>query len=415
MKRIIPMVFIGFFVAVLGLDSVWGDTAGEEQNKKIEALQTKLVQIEQDIEKMNSKPELESRVKKIEDFLKGKPKKSSSGLVSAQTEERIQALEKEITELQEKIKQNAASVEAGKGTLKVDGILQVVGSSTEDPAAAAKINFTLKRARIIFSGAILPDRVNYFFQTEMAAAPALLDAKILFSYVPKTEIAVGRFVPAFTYYMPRSTAKLDFINYPLMVTTYGMSRQVGMQSTTKVGRLDLIAGIFNGDPANNSTDINTAKDLLLATNLRLADYVTLLEYSWQGNVVFGSSADSKKERYGGGLIFEKNITAKNMLTVKGEFTAGFDRPANGIETKSMSYYSQAGVRYNQKIEFLVRYDVLDPDINLINDGSTWITGGLNYYLASYNTMFYLNYINKAREKSPDPRENEVLAQAQLFF
>ncbi len=72
---------------------------------------------------------------------------------------------------------------------------------------------------------------------------------------------VGRFVPEFSYMMPRNTADLAAINYPLytlLPTTYdsnhklingsfGVWRQLGLDITYKpIEQLTLIVGVFNG-------------------------------------------------------------------------------------------------------------------------------------------------------------------------
>ncbi|MGB2697129.1 MAG: hypothetical protein WBD28_04620, partial [Candidatus Zixiibacteriota bacterium] len=157
-----------------------------------------------------------------------------------------------------------AEVKVGKGTLKIGGILQAgftFNMEDEDVNHFAN-SFTLNRARILFWGEIVPGKVKYFVQTDHRGSTSILDYKAQFFYIEKTEIAVGRFLPNFTLYMPAHTGMLEMINYPMTSTRYAVWRQVGIQTTTKTEYVDFNVGIFNGYPANNFSDDNDAKDFL---------------------------------------------------------------------------------------------------------------------------------------------------------
>ncbi|MBI4656438.1 MAG: hypothetical protein HY746_06815 [Elusimicrobia bacterium] len=307
----------------------------------------------------------------------------------------------------------AEPIEVGKGTLKLGGIFQTTLSYTE--ATSIHTSFGMKRARFLLSGSIIPDKVKYFVQTEVVGAPSLLDTKLQFFYLPKTEIAVGRFLPNFTYYMPMSTAKLDLVNYPLITTQYAVWRQVGIQTTTTLDRFDLNVGVFNGYPANNMNDTNNAKDLFGRVTAKPIDGLQVFGYAWMGNAFATRTGILAQNRVGGGASFEKKLSQESkVLTLRGEYL----KASNENAADSMGYYAQAGLKVTPKIEILSRYDGYDPNVDAKDDGLTWITGGLNYYLDGTNVMFYLNYIKKINEVpsgSSDPKDDEVVLQAQVAF
>ncbi len=189
-------------------------------------------------------------------------------------------------------------MEVGLGTLRLGGNLQTVYGYSQ----TGKWSFAAKRVRLILNGDFPEQRLKYLVQLEALTSPALLDARIQASgYLPKTDLMLGRFIPSFSLYMPRSTAALEMINYPVVLTKFAMWRQMGMQTTTKLQPVELSIGVFNGYPANNYADNNNGKDLLFSATAKPADFLQLLGYSWLGNSVQKGSQDTLKNRYGGGI------------------------------------------------------------------------------------------------------------------
>ena len=354
-----------------------------------------------------------------------------------------------------------AEIKVGKGTLKMGGILQAGFTyHVEDEEGPEK--FTLNRARFLFWGTIIPDKVKYFVQTETKGTAKILDYKAQFFYIPKTEITVGRFLPNFTLYMPYSTAKLEMINYPLFITykdpktgrfLYSPWRQVGIQTTTKTEYVDFNVGIFNGaDAPNNTEDNNDAKDFLLRADIkppveqakiRFGGYAWIgstrptFSKSWTDTIVvdtdtletadtvFQSRTSSKsflenleRNRFGG---FVK-VDYENQIAIKfrGEFLMASTEKLTAANMDSVvsidaqAYFAHLGIKPDPRVEFLVRYDFHDPDTDTDDDAESWITGGVNYYLEGINSMFYLNYIHKM-EQGTEIDNDLVQGQVQITF
>ena len=310
------------------------------------------------------------------------------------------------------------------GTLKIGGIMQSWFTYNMD-TTAVQTTFSLKRTRLLFWGTIT-DQVKYFVQTEGLATPYVLDTKLIFvDFVPMTSITFGRFVPAFMHYMPMSTAKLDMINYPILVGPYAPWRQCGIQTTTKLDYFDFNLGVFNGYPANNWSDDNDAKDALGSVVVKPVEFLQLLGYGWFGNMLMGDTLDYAMNRYGGGAIINYPLNEQMSVVFKGEYVMGANEQGAGVDDlNSSGYYAHLGFHVNPMVEFLVRYEAYDPDTdNDANDypgagATTWITGGMNFRLVGDHVKFSGNYIMKTNEVpdgAEDPDDDQFIVQTQVFF
>lgn len=342
-------------------------------------------------------------------------------------------------------------IKVGKGTLKIGGILQAGFTYNVNPEHDALVHdsFTLNRARFLFWGVIVPDKVKYFVQLDHKGSVNVLDYKAQFFYIEKTEITVGRFLPNFTLYMPYSTAKLELINYPMTTTKFAVWRQVGIQTTTKTDYVDFNLGIFNGgDIPNNTSDNNDAKDFLIRAEIkppvdqakiRVGGYAwigsALPQYSktWKDTIVVNSDTvfqdrsvsksfpdeNLKMNRFGG---FAKVDYTKDEMTFRfrGEFLAASTEKLpwpdmdSVTTTDAQAYFAQASVQPVKQVEFLARYEAYDPNTDVDDDGISAITGGINYYLEGINAMFYLNYIHKM-EEGTEVDNDVVKGQVQITF
>ena len=313
----------------------------------------------------------------------------------------------------------AGGVSVGVGDLRISGIFQAVGKFIH-----AKNNntdtFDMKRARIFLIGSIVPDKVKYVFQGDAANSPWLLDARIIFvDALPSTDIQVGRFLPNYTYYMPQLVSKLDFIEYPLLTSTFAMWRQVGLQSTTKFSGGSFNFGLLNSSGLANSVDAHSYqntwtdgdnwKSLLLRGNLNPSDNV-------QTSVYFVTSREraTATEPIGAGEYWTV-AKAGGFLKVSGN---GLTTIIEGLfakegRFKGYAVYAQAGYKPSDKVEALVRFDMLDPYIN----DSLHIrpTLGINYYISGTDAMIYLNYFIDKYSTAGSNAVHTVEAQAQVAF
>ena len=309
----------------------------------------------------------------------------------------------------------AAPVEVGLGTLRIGGVLQTVYGYAPGGLGQRSWSFTEKRARLILNGELPEQRVKYLVQLEALDTRPLLDARVqAVGWLPNTDVFAGRFIPPVGFYMPRSTAALELVNYPLLVTKYAMWRQMGLQTATKLGPVDWNMGVFNGYPANNTSDLDPGKDLLLSSWYRGPAGIQLFGYGWLGNAVEARDGDSRRNWFGSGAMAERKLGEGMTLVLRGEAAAGENRPGSGGElAKSGGYYLHMGFKPHPKIELLGRWDRFDTKND--DDGTNWLTGGVNYHFSGTNLMLYANYVHKRSEVETPGNDDEFLVQVQLAF
>jgi hypothetical protein len=226
---------------------------------------------------------------------------------------------------------------------------------------------------------------------------------------------MGRFKPAFTYYMPKSVADLDMINYPLMVQGAGMMRQVGIQTATSFNNLKLNVGLFNGAiERDNWTDtLNDGKDIMgrLEYNFNGLD---LGGYFWMVNAIGSEDNDHGGNRMG--FFATYSVAGFDLV---GEYLMTTDNIVglDNSDVNGASYMAHVGYKFmDDTFEGLFRYENWDPDTDTDNDAISWMTLGLNYYLDGPNSMFYLNYIIKTDEDDAvEIDDNQLLLQYQIMF
>ena len=311
--------------------------------------------------------------------------------------------------------------------------LFLMKAEDEDEVNSGPVDqFKMGRARLILKGAVLPEKFYFVTQVELAYfSHPLLDFKFIYAGLPlNTYLTFGRFKPNFTYYMPRSTAKLDFVNFPLLVQHFAMNHQMGAQTTTNLVILKLNLGVFNGqDIPNNFTDNNKYKDFLVRMDFMYPlgpGKLDLAGYGW-----FGTSTDDNpagdtetlaNSRFGFNLAYTMGV-----MCFRTEYVSAKDEYLEVADIKEYarsSYYVQAGYKFMQeKLEALVRYEMYDQDTDINDNEKNWITFGLNYYLHEWKTMLYLNYIMRDAEDDYAPeltdykagKNDMVLLQAQMAF
>ncbi|MBW1873030.1 MAG: hypothetical protein JRJ19_13250, partial [Deltaproteobacteria bacterium] len=185
------------------------------------------------------------------------------------------------------------SVHTRYGSLALMGLFQTLFSSAmvnDNSAASETVGFTFQRARIILKGHLLTENLEYFFQGDAVnMASFALDMYVKYKY-RGFSIRFGRFVPDFTYMLPRNKGDLAAVEHPIYLTfgAFGVWRQIGAEMGYQVSdELELKFGVFNGlmyepnfiNPLlvnmqmgvievggatyNNYTDNNKAKDFML--------------------------------------------------------------------------------------------------------------------------------------------------------
>jgi len=301
------------------------------------------------------------------------------------------------------------------GTLKVGGVLQSTFTYNLD-TLEVQTQFAVRKSIFLFWGTILQDNVKYFVKGGGMTSPYIIETKLMFdNYIPMTSIAIGRYLPNFTYYMSRNCAMLDLIEYPLLVQGYAMWQQIGVQTTTTTDFLNFSLGIFNGYPAKSISEDNHAKDVLIPATVKPpVDFIKFFGYGWFGNMLMADTVDLAKNRIGGGAIVNYPLNEQMTVSLQGEYVMGTDEGVGVNDLKSAGYYGQLSFKTNPQIEFLGRYDGFDSNTGVDGNAISWITGGMNYFIDGEHAKISLNYIKK-REEIGEYENDQFVMQFQIFF
>ncbi|MFB0519262.1 MAG: hypothetical protein ACETWC_08280 [Acidobacteriota bacterium] len=298
------------------------------------------------------------------------------------------------------------------GSLALGGIIQFWGWGKMPPAEETDFEFMLNRARILLWGDIGTSKIGYFLRFEGRESPFLLDAKLRLFYIPRTEIAIGRFLPDFSLYMPLLVSELDTVNYPLVIQRYGMWHQLGIQSSTTTSFVDFTMGLFNGPP-DRFKDENSQKDYLFKVNLKPVRGLQCALYRWVGNPLLSSDEWTFANR--DGINLQLSVS---RLTVKAELIRGFreklDTEGEVLSLEGVGGYANLVCQLHERAEVVFRYDYFDPNRAVIDNEIYWITPGLNLHLHPEVAVVSVNYVMK-REKATEINNDLLIVQLQISF
>jgi len=314
------------------------------------------------------------------------------------------------------------------GSVQLMGVFQALMASNvwinDDDATAGipdidnTFTFKLQRARIMLKGHVASENLEYFFQGEAVntlsfALDAYLNYKIKFGD-QLLQIRAGRFVPDFSFMMPRNTADLAAINYPVYIGgasgnmgvggVMALWRQVGLQLTySPVADLSVMFGAFNGlfaDPFvvrpaeaymqawdisvngvtySSLTDNNKMKDFLLSVNYKLGNASIALS-NWFSSPPNQNGDEDNDFIYMGVLGGEWN---NNKFHVVGEFACRTIMYADDGRDNIYSFalWGHFGYRLTDLLEVVGRLDWFEPNIeDDTNNDVLRLTAGLHLWL-----------------------------------
>lgn len=248
-------------------------------------------------------------------------------------------------------------------------------------------SFQLYRARFGFEGEIFKG-IRYKFLFEAARTPLLLDAMIEFSLVKNGYLRVGQFKVPFSQENLISAAYLDTINLSQVVNKLAPGRDdgangrdIGALADYRYETVEVTAAVLNGSGINKA-DPDAKKDIALRATWAPLSYLTVGVSEYIGHTIPATAASPIFKRDRTGLELAVNY---DRYMVKGEYIYAVDN----IKDASGFYLMGGYYILPKKLQAIVRYDMLDPDLNLAGNRSTIFLGGLNYFFAP-KTKIQLN-------------------------
>lgn len=290
-------------------------------------------------------------------------------------------------------------------------------------------SFDLLHARLGFSGEV-GRYADFLLRAELLAgstsplATTLLDARLDLKPVSALTVSVGRFAPAWTLYAPADIHNLDTLRFPIMadptLSAFNPGRQTGVQGDLRFGdNVDVYVGGFNGlDRANNFSDNDASKDLLVSAEMRLREQLRLLAGYYNGDLHIdgftlapgqsitlpsGQTVTNPTNQpltvQGYNLHHESfdlgasGNLARDRIRVRAEYLHHRGTRAGATQVESLGYLLHLGLKPLSRVEALVRYEYYDPDTSVTKNELIWTTAGLNLDVADHARLS-LNYIFK---------------------
>jgi phosphate-selective porin OprO and OprP len=343
------------------------------------------------------------------------------GVISAEAAAAIRA-ETAIKKQEEKEKQKEFLPIASK-QLKIAGYTQIrfqLHTNLPDIDTDNVRSFDIRRARLDFKGAIT-ERFEYRLQVDFGSTSVkLLDATAAYTFDQALKITLGQFKIPFSLENLASSPKLETIDRSQVVEALVArgkdvignhnGRDIGIQASGtlfEIGNLKLVdyaAGVFNG-AGINAVDVNVNKDYVARLVVHPVSGLDIGGSYYGGYAKLGKK-NRRRDRAGGEISY-----TLDPLTLKGEYIYGKDSV-----TEKSGWYAQAGVFAIPKVlQFVVKYDSYDPNIDKQDNETDVATAGVNLYITKW-TFLQADYALKyARLDDIDIRDHAALAQFTIQF
>ena len=315
-------------------------------------------------------------------------------------------------------------------------------------------DFQVRYPRFALSGE-LGRYAGFYLRGELDSStsdiPILLDAKIDLKPLSFLTVSAGRFLPAWTLYLPADIRNLETLRYPLMVdpqtATFNPGRQTGADLVFHFGgSVDLHAGVFNGlNRPNNFDDNDDKKDYLISLEARLREHSRLVAGYYAGDFHVDEMTLAPGESVtlpsgqtitnttnnplsvGGNNVHHASVDfglagnlAQDRVRVRAEYLHHQSESQGSTLVKSLGYLLHLGVVPIRRIELLGRYEYLDPDTGTARNELAWTTVGLNLGIndharASVNYIFKYESGVEVSQGGNRAHNDELLAGITLWW
>ncbi len=300
-----------------------------------------------------------------------------------------------------------------KPYFRVGVLLQSVADFQADRVLPGENGFSVANARLRLSGD-LDERVDYLLQTNFAAVPSILDARVGLGLSERVEVGMGLFKVPFSQEFLTGAGNIDFVNRSQVVTAFAPGRQMGVSVSgwLRPGVARLSAGLFNGNRGGVSQNDNG--QLLYVARLSLRrnggdegrlDAGVNVAASRDDAAALPGVAPSfagRRVLAGGDVRF-----TRDRLLLAGELIVAHLSPQGRPDADPFGFHLTAGYMLDRRSQVLIRWDALEGD-GLAPD-SHWLVFGYNLW---YTAVLELqaNYV-----LDTDATTHQLLVNAQVQF
>jgi hypothetical protein len=225
---------------------------------------------------------------------------------------------------------------------------------SDDPQPA---NVSVAAARLLLSGA-LDNGFRYFLQTNFAASPTVLDARVGWVYDDRFGVWAGRFKTPFNQELIDYAGSIDFVNRARVVSQLGTDRQHGVLVAGQMGVTAVAVGGFTGPNASQAGDdlagvarVAVTPDLGAGQSLRAGVSGAIGRDGAVGGRSLGAGYD------GSASLLELDARyERGRLLVAFEGVLGSYRPDVGDDADGSGFYLTGGWRPTERTQLLARWD-----------------------------------------------------------
>ena len=283
----------------------------------------------------------------------------------------------------------------------VSGFIQTMFSWQDGDEQSANY-FRIRRARIIFTGSICGDLMNYNFTSDFAGGAKIVDAYMRITPWKQFNVQIGAFRPSFTienmFYGSLSMEGIDYTQVIKKMSHLGditglssAGRDVGVQinggffNKRGFSTLEYRIGIFNGNGVMVTKDDNRGKDLSAMIGVSPIKNLIFVGSCYFGSWNNGISAENLRTRWGVGYRYDDG-----KIFTRGEYirgvTQGLSRePICDDMTYSEGAYVMLGARFfKQRFAPFARVEYFAQDrFDHANYGEPYYSFGIDYNPIKY--------------------------------
>jgi len=331
-------------------------------------------------------------------------------------------------------------VRRGPFSLFMGGLIQVQGAFYAGDQVARQFGdpldtegFRVRRARLAFSGDLLP-HFGYYFALDLKdavgasaggdAGNELLDATITWRRFTWLQLSAGVDRVPFSTFAMMSSSRLELTERPLSVGLLMPDRRVGISASGKLAQLRYAVGVHNG--SDGVTSGNRLAGLAASARVgfllfdREPELVPRdLQLYLGAAYMFDDQEAVSLHRASGSLQlsgFRVRLTGEFLW----EHSSPDEQPVGIIDAGEVNRWAAigelSGFVWRDLLQLSMRYEYFNDNEDLPTFGKQQLLSvGVNVYLHAHNLKLQLNYLRRDELDGPEIENDIALAQLQAMF
>ena len=300
-------------------------------------------------------------------------------------------------------------------------------------------NIDVRRARLSLGGNVYGKLLHYYIELDGDSFDVgIRDFYVYWTPLEELNAKMGYFKVPFNRERMTSSAKLLFQDRSIASEAFDQDRDYGVDIYGKPldGYLEYHAAIFNGageNPEDRGTDDNLDNELMYVLSARYnpfgkydyydetdVKYSDTLKATIGASVAFNAKKKDEKLEDTDAVVGTVDLGVKYKgISWNNEYYVMSEDPEDDGETlDSDGFFTQIGYFViPKKLEFDVRYSMLDPNNDVSNDMGREYAAGVNYYFRAHRSKIqadFGHYVTEEGEEQ-DKQENRVRVQYQIVF